>query len=634
MTDVEQPKKDMLQNGSVGKDSKENGGDTDISKLELDYDLDKPTRLYTLIESKDWPNAMKHLESAEKSSQTLGLFSSSSSVNKDQLKKEAMTWIVRREKVTSSGDPRKEKPPLRWRILPLHAVLIFKGPVEIVELLLRLYPMGSRCKNDQGMLPLHLGFRHEVSESVVNALLESYPEGMDVLDKKGRSPLALALPRKKKEGATTTSDGSQSGVPPSPGKVNGVNAMRAYAAAMSIEHTRQVQEQHRKEYEREMSNMKEEYRNVVNEIEARSLENVAAAEDKVNILKEDLSRVMFEASRLREMVSTLEEQIRMKDSTTSQLEGRVKDLESDLKEKIGNYEKQIESKDTVIKDVSSTKSLLETQKAELIVEKQKLIETNDQNEIGLENIATQITTLSSANLEINEKNKLLTSRLANTSNELNDCRTTIDTVVPGMQKELALVKSECSDAHKELNRKETIESTLLGQVNSLAEKLAEAATAKNMALASNQGQVREYKQENIVLKKNIEILTSKFSSLSSSMKKISDEQEQLLESSANHERTILSIRESDELIREATARQAIEVEQAEVHRNRLMEAYKLEEKHMKASLRARQSIIEALDKNRTIQNQSDLERDQMFASCAKQKEAIEAAFFYLDSAMG
>ena len=42
------------------------------------------------------------------------------------------------------------------------------------------------------------------------------------------------------------------------------------------------------------------------------IQNVAAAEEKVNILKEDLLQVMFEASRLREMISTLKELIRFK----------------------------------------------------------------------------------------------------------------------------------------------------------------------------------------------------------------------------------------------------------------------------------------------------------------------------------
>ena len=99
---------------------------------ECDFDKD-PSELYLQLQKKDWEGAIAR------------------SVT-DPV--EACTWVVRKE---FDGK-------LRWRLLPLHAAIIFKAPEEVIEALLGAYPRGAECKDDQGMLPLHLAFRNGSAE--------------------------------------------------------------------------------------------------------------------------------------------------------------------------------------------------------------------------------------------------------------------------------------------------------------------------------------------------------------------------------------------------------------------------------------------------------------------------------------
>ena len=132
---------------------------------ECDYD-DSPTVLYQAIEAKQWDYAIK-------------LFS------QNLCDGESSTWILRKE---TNGK-------LRWRLLPLHAAIIFGSPVKLVECLLADYPEAAQCKDDRGMLPLHLAFRNEGAASweIIEELVSVFPQAIFVKDRKGRTPLQCGI---------------------------------------------------------------------------------------------------------------------------------------------------------------------------------------------------------------------------------------------------------------------------------------------------------------------------------------------------------------------------------------------------------------------------------------------------------
>jgi hypothetical protein len=123
-----------------------------------------PTYLYQAIEARQWKHVGDYLSTEE------------------QAHVQAATWVIRKE---TNGK-------LRWRLLPLHAAIIFGAPLEVLELLLGEHPAAAQCKDDQGMLPLHLAFRNFQSWDILEELLTAYPQAISVKDRRARTPLQCA----------------------------------------------------------------------------------------------------------------------------------------------------------------------------------------------------------------------------------------------------------------------------------------------------------------------------------------------------------------------------------------------------------------------------------------------------------
>lgn len=151
---------------------------------ECDYDSN-PTILYRALQKRHWPNVVRRCTFHPN---------------------EARIWILRRE--TPAYGQRCGR--IRWRLLPLHAAIIFQAPPEIVEELLIAYPQSARARDDQGMLPIHLAFRYpapppdgrrgsssnavstEDAIRVMEILFSAYPGSVREKDKRGRTALIHA----------------------------------------------------------------------------------------------------------------------------------------------------------------------------------------------------------------------------------------------------------------------------------------------------------------------------------------------------------------------------------------------------------------------------------------------------------
>jgi hypothetical protein len=130
---------------------------------EATCDYDKgATTLYELLESSNWEKARARCRSHPE---------------------EVRTWIVRKDRSLK----------VRWKLLPLHAAIIFQSPNFIVSTLLEKYPSATSRRDDQGMLPLHLAFRHKQDdEELLEILLTQYPKAVHIKDKRDRIPIEHA----------------------------------------------------------------------------------------------------------------------------------------------------------------------------------------------------------------------------------------------------------------------------------------------------------------------------------------------------------------------------------------------------------------------------------------------------------
>lgn len=143
------------------------------NEYEVDYQ-ENPTELFQALEAKEWAYATTEVEGEPS---------------------QASIWVVRK----SDEAPGE----INWRMLAIHAVVVFHGPATLIESIINAYPEGVRTVDDMGMLPLHLAFRYDASGDVVALLLDAYPDSISVKDKKNRTPIELAtvqdVPRKEPE---------------------------------------------------------------------------------------------------------------------------------------------------------------------------------------------------------------------------------------------------------------------------------------------------------------------------------------------------------------------------------------------------------------------------------------------------
>lgn len=158
---------DMLALGCFPAPSLGITEDMEDPVMEVNYDSNEVTYLYQAIEDKAFMAAIDFLESG-----------------KPEVAIEVQTWVTRYEKAV----PNK----IRWSQLPLHAALVFKAPLKVIQLLVKHYPKAIRCTDDQSMLPLHLAFRHGASDNTLHMLLKEFPQAINARDYKGRDPLMYA----------------------------------------------------------------------------------------------------------------------------------------------------------------------------------------------------------------------------------------------------------------------------------------------------------------------------------------------------------------------------------------------------------------------------------------------------------
>jgi len=76
--------------------------------------------------------------------------------------------------------------------LPIHRACALKAPANLIEALIRSYPVGSSCTGSHGMTPLHFACQNGANLSVVDLLLEAFPDAAFAQDKFGLLPLHVA----------------------------------------------------------------------------------------------------------------------------------------------------------------------------------------------------------------------------------------------------------------------------------------------------------------------------------------------------------------------------------------------------------------------------------------------------------
>lgn len=135
------------------------------STLEVDYDKNI-TDLYKAITNCDWDAAVGAA---------------------NMHPEEARTWVVRHYE-EDDNDSRGTR-EIMWRFLPIHSASARQPPRGVVSALLKAYPDGAKCVDDQGMYALHYACGNQAHRDVIRMLLIAFPDAASMQDPNGMLPL-------------------------------------------------------------------------------------------------------------------------------------------------------------------------------------------------------------------------------------------------------------------------------------------------------------------------------------------------------------------------------------------------------------------------------------------------------------
>ena len=259
------------------------------NELVCDYDK-SATGLYEMLEGSQWDQARSRCRTHPT---------------------EVRTWIVRRDKQRQ----------VRWKLLPLHAAIIFQSPHPVISALLDQYPQAASCPDDQGMLPLHLAFRHKQDdEDLIELLLVQYPQAVLAKDKRQRLPLEHG--RESKFSAKLMwlyADATVIGT-----RGNKEDDQATFHSGLRAD----LEKELRREHEREISHLRNQY-----ETELQTLQEKSAYETQhIKVVVDDERQTLVERHKeeLNELKDLLNQQAEREANMAADLQAQIGDLQNAL----------------------------------------------------------------------------------------------------------------------------------------------------------------------------------------------------------------------------------------------------------------------------------------------------------------
>ncbi|KAL3925962.1 MAG: hypothetical protein SGILL_000063 [Bacillariaceae sp.] len=514
----EEPKDEQ----TVDETDSENTESNDEEEEEEERDFDKnPTVLYALVQKKIWAEAMDRAKSNPE---------------------EASVWVSRREK---DGK-------LRWRLLPLHAAIVFKASPDVIESLLTAYPQAAETKDDQGMLPLHLAFRNGASEAVVHQLLMSYPYSVDVPDRKGRVPLTLA---------------QAAAEPHRDIFVGALEKGPSYYAAAAIENARvkAIKEQE------EIFEAKLEQVRTVHQCEVDEVKNVegtlrSVVEERVVELEADLAKTMETSQVLVDHVNSLEAQLASRSDTERFLATKIANLDEKLK--------------VTESTKAETEACLSTEKSNLSTERDTLAAKVNELQAKLEDTEGKLDATATA---LGSKGQ----KWEHTEKELKE-------KLSALEVEAANEKANAAILEAQLKKRMQNEQDLASQVGGLANRLAEAALEQSDSTKKYDAQIAELQIERTSLIETVDDLTLRLKDAAKAMESMRAQQMKIIDGAISHEQIVSKALEAHAEIVTDAARQQQELEIAKEERAIVMQLLAKQEESYHAAFIKRSKMTEVI----------------------------------------
>ena len=557
---------------------------------ECDYDLN-PTRLYLSIQHKKWDDVNEIVKAHPKQTEM---------------------WVFRRDGKQEDGSgsgststPSKAgsgsgsdssskkagvKREIRWKLLPLHAAIIFKAPKETLEILLTAFPRACCYKDDQGMLPIHLALRNESSESIVTMLLVAFPPCINVGDRKKRTPPQVAKLSKSphKEGYLSALENF---------KLYYDVASASYNAFTLYEAKNNPILNCRDEYEVQKLGL-------MTQVDSLELE-LAKARDENQILVDHISSVTSMASSQTDSESFLLQKLSNLEATIKEVKRDKELMEAQYKRELDSYMRQV---DELRKDNAGQEQDIELYR-----------QINEEKDKSLEIVADSSTSYANDRQRLEGRVRLL--ELENASALAN----------------AAVIETE-------LKKKIQNEHSLALQVSELASKLSESALMCTESNNRHQTRIETFQKEKATLTVAHNALAEKLQDtmyvmdeMTSENKRMLDlshaqeelisktwkQQEELAAHAGRHEQNLIDAAwEREEIVRILT-RQAEEVEKSNTEREMLFKVVKSNNTQIANSAKDRTQLIESISKQQSLMSNLKKEVGDLYQTVSEEADGRE-----------
>lgn len=469
-----------------------------------------PTVLYALVQKKLWKEAAARAKSYPR---------------------EARAFICRREK---DGK-------VRWRLLPIHAAIVFKAPEEVVEALLSAFPKGSQEKDDQGMLPLHLGFRNGASEEIVNLLLMAFPESVDSPDRKGRVPLTLAKaaasPRRE-----IYIDALEKG--PSHYAVTALSCARD-----------RIEAEQKKVFESKLAQSRQFHECALSEMEASAEKKQQELKEKLAEKEKELTKIHENSQVLVDHVTSLEAQMNTRSDTERFLATKIAKLEQSVREhEAAKLEKESQYQIAMAENVRELEQAKKLKEEKEIAFENEKFKFNTEKEILLATHAETQKKLASTQDDL----KQVREEFATMSEEWSLKEKRMTDKMERVELEWASAQANCAIFDAQLKQRMENDAMMSSTVSTLTTRLADSATDA-MKFRNN---IKELEEQRTTLEKTVQALTKRLGKVTDSMEDVRKHQMSILDDAIVQEESMAKSMENH----------AMMVSQALDHEQELSEA--------------------------------------------------------------
>ncbi len=506
--------------------------------FECDYDSN-PSELYLAVQRKDWDGALERVATCPQ---------------------EASTWVSRKE---ADGK-------LRWRLLPLHAAIIFRAPEDTISALLFAFAQGAACKDDQGMLPLHLAIRNGCDENVVNLLLLAYPQSIEIQDRKGRTPMVLA-----QQSTHANRDLFTRALEKGSAFYAEANAAKETNAGILV------------------PAMPDAYQSVFNSLPL--LTGAMGSNGRVGDLEAELAKTQETSQVLVDHVNALE----------AQLASRT-DTERFLATKIANLDAQNKS----------LNEKLEEAVAETEAKNQELEKKDKEAEEVAEKFEAKIAELDAA-LADKKAAELKSYKLTNKE------RYELEERVEVSERECAEAKAHADALEEQLKTTIETEQSLASQVSLLASQLASSAGSSSEAATAFKRKCEILTAENKKLQSHIANLEGKLSTVATALDAMATEQERIVEAATQHEQTMAECAKIHQTIITDTARQENLLEDAAKEREQIVSILMRQAEDAERTMVDREKVLDAVKAQEAQFKKAEEQRDAVVESVTKQREYMD-----------